>query len=135
MIKVDFKINKKALDILSAAHEKALPLTVENLSTAIESAQVVPFGQGYRSKDGALVAGGTLKRSQSHGVIDGRGFISWNTPYARRLYFHPEYNFSKLEHANAKGLWCDYWIYQDGKKDVISAYGKLLKMCAKGVIK
>ncbi|MDY2793966.1 hypothetical protein [Peptostreptococcus porci] len=123
MIKVDFKINKKALDILNAAHEKALPLTVENLSTAIESAQVVPMRDGV------------LKDSESHGVIDGRGFISWNTPYARRLYFHPEYNFSKLEHANARGLWCDYWIYQDGKKDVINAYGKLLKMCAKGVIK
>lgn len=123
MIKVDFKINKKALDILNAAHEKALPLTVENLSTAIESAQVVPMRDGI------------LKDSESHGVVDGRGFISWNTPYARRLYFHPEYNFSKLEHANARGLWCDYWIYQDGKKDVINAYGKLLKMCAKGVIK
>ncbi len=123
MIKVDFKINKKALDILNAAHEKALPLTVENLSTAIESAQVIPMRDGV------------LKDSESHGVIDGRGFISWNTPYARRLYFHPEYNFSKLEHANARGLWCDYWIYQDGKKDVINAYGKLLKMCAKGVIK
>lgn len=123
MIKVDFKINKKALDILNAAHEKALPLTVENLSTAIESAQVVPMRDGI------------LKDSESHGVVDGRGFISWNTPYARRLYFHPEYNFSKLEHANARGLWCDYWIYQGGKKDVINAYGKLLKMCAKGVIK
>lgn len=135
MIKVSFKLNKKALETLNQAHEKALPLTVETLSTNIETAQVVPFGQGYRNKDGAWVAGGTLKKSKSHGVKNGKGFISWNTPYARRLYFHPEYNFSKLEHANAQGLWCDYWIYRDGKKDVANAYGDFLKRNAKGVIK
>ena len=31
------------------------------------------------------------------------------TPYARRLYFHPEYNFSTKEHKNAGAEWFIPW--------------------------
>lgn len=31
--------------------------------------------------------------------------LSWNTPYARRLYWNPQYNFSKDSNPNARGLW------------------------------
>lgn len=35
----------------------------------------------------------------------GEGHIEWKTPYARRLYYNPEYNFSKDVNPNAQGLW------------------------------
>lgn len=35
----------------------------------------------------------------------GNGRIVWNTPYARRLYYNPQYNFSKDKNPNAGGLW------------------------------
>jgi hypothetical protein len=35
----------------------------------------------------------------------GKGHIEWRTPYARRLYYNPEYNFSKDKNPNAGGLW------------------------------
>lgn len=35
----------------------------------------------------------------------GSGLIMWQTPYARRLYYNPKYNFSKDVNPNARGLW------------------------------
>lgn len=35
----------------------------------------------------------------------GQGKIVWITPYARRLYYNPQYNFSKDKNPNAQGLW------------------------------
>ena len=33
-----------------------------------------------------------------------------DTPYARRLYFHPEYNFQTANNANARGRWLRDWM-------------------------
>ena len=46
------------------------------------------------------------------------------TPYARRLYFHPEYNFKRVNNANAGGKWFDSFLNDDF---IVNAYGKLLK--------
>jgi hypothetical protein len=35
----------------------------------------------------------------------GKGHIEWKTPYARRLYYNPQYNFSKDVNPHAQGLW------------------------------
>lgn len=35
----------------------------------------------------------------------GQGRLIWNTPYARRLYYNPQYNFSKDLNPKAQGLW------------------------------
>jgi hypothetical protein len=35
----------------------------------------------------------------------GQGKIMWKTPYAARLYYNPQYNFSKDMNPNAQGLW------------------------------
>jgi hypothetical protein len=35
----------------------------------------------------------------------GEGLIAWQTPYARRLYYNPQFNFSKDKNPNAQGLW------------------------------
>jgi Minor capsid protein len=35
----------------------------------------------------------------------GKGHIEWKTPYARRLYYNPQYNFSHDVNPDAQGLW------------------------------
>lgn len=35
----------------------------------------------------------------------GNGLVAWGTPYARRLYYNPQYNFSKDVNPNARGKW------------------------------
>ena len=62
-----------------------------------------------------------------------------STPYARRLYYHPEYNFHQTPwtdesgkkhegNANAKGRWLDDYM-KDGKKQNLApkAFGKFYK--------
>lgn len=122
MITVDIEWDMAKIEKIAKAGEKALGYTVDALSTEIESYQVVPF------RDGILVD------SQNHGVEDGVGFISWNTPYARRLYYHPEYNFNQDKHVNARGLWCDNWVYGDGNHWLKNTYISFLKQEVGGLI-
>lgn len=49
-----------------------------------------------------------LERS---GIINskiGEGLLIWNTPYARRIYYGEQYNFSKDKNPNARALWFEY---------------------------
>ncbi|MCP1285381.1 minor capsid protein [Bacillus sp. S0635] len=48
---------------------------------------------------------GELERSSIRFSKLGEGHIEWNTKYARRLYYNPQYNFSHDINPNAMGLW------------------------------
>lgn len=48
---------------------------------------------------------GELIRSGVRFSQPGEGHVEWNTPYARRLYYNPQYNFSHDTNPNAQGLW------------------------------
>jgi len=48
---------------------------------------------------------GELERSSIRSSEIGKGRLFWNTKYARRLYYNPQYNFSKDVSPNARGLW------------------------------
>lgn len=53
---------------------------------------------------------------------------SRDVPYARRLYYHPEYNFQKVNNANAGGLW--FRPYEEGgaKENMMQdIYMKIMK--------
>mgnify|MGYP005991767611 CR=1 FL=1 len=58
-----------------------------------DSNYFIPKQEGYLEKSGIL-----------HSRI-GQGHIEWKTPYARRLYYNPQYNFSQDVNPNATGLW------------------------------
>lgn len=58
-----------------------------------DSNYYIPQDQGFL-KDSALSASSV-----------GEGRVVWNTPYARRLYYNPQYHFSKDKNPNAQGLW------------------------------
>ncbi|WP_054634820.1 minor capsid protein [Thalassobacillus sp. C254] len=48
---------------------------------------------------------GDLIESGVRNSKPGDGKIMWSTPYSRRLYYNPQYNFSKDRNPNASGLW------------------------------
>ena len=48
---------------------------------------------------------GNLEQSSVRASLIGQGLLYWDTPYARRLYYNPQYNFSKDRNSNAQGLW------------------------------
>ena len=98
-------IDSKTLDTQAAV--TALEQTGEALHTEVVQAQVFPFDTGNLQNESTFV-----DYSQSK---DGKVTLVSNTPYARRLYYHPEYNFQTKENPNAKGMWYEDWM-PGGKK-------------------
>lgn len=122
-IKVDIKLNPEAIKAIQDAMVKSLPLTMEAMKTEINNMQVVPKEIG------------TLEESVVTGAENELGYISYNTPYARKLYYHPEYDFRQDKNPNAQGRWMDPFMHGEKKDWLADAFGKLLKQNAGGVIK
>ena len=103
MIRVStkLKLNMARIKELNQAAVTALEQTAEALHTEVVQAQVMPRDTGTLQNEGTFV---DLSESDK-GTVS----IVSSTPYARRLYFHPEYNFQKDENPNAKGLWFEDW--------------------------
>lgn len=114
------KINRGALRKLTQAQIGALEKTAEYVHTEIVQAQVMPRDTGALQNENTFV-----DYSDS-----GKGSCSIisSTPYARRLYFHPEYNFSQQENSHAGGKWLEPWA-EGGKKasSVKKAYAQFYK--------
>jgi hypothetical protein len=128
-VKVTTKIelNAQAIAKLESSAKEAMELTMEALKTEINNAQVVPRDHGDLTMSTGVSFGITTK-----GMT---GYISYNTPYARRLYFHPEYNFRTDKNTNARGRWLDEWVYGPRKDWLTGAFLQFWKMQAGGVIK
>ena len=106
--KSKIKLNMPRIKELTGAQGAEVEQTVEALHTEVVQDQVVPRDQGTLQNEAMFV--NTKK------VKQGRVSIVHSTPYARRLYFHPEYQFSKDENPNAKGKWFEDWE-PGGKKE------------------
>lgn len=102
------RIYDTVLRRLNAATVTALEKTGEHLHTEVVQAQVIPFDSGHLQNDSTFVDTSNSK--------NGSVSIIHSTPYARRLYYHPEYNFDKGENPNAKGKWYEDWL-PGGKKE------------------
>lgn len=104
MIKVNstVKLNFPKINQLTQAQVAALEQTAEDLHTEVEQAQVFPRDTGALQNESTFVD----TSESSHGKVS----IISSTPYARRLYFHPEFHFKKDENPNAKGKWYEDWL-------------------------
>lgn len=118
-MKVKVKMNNTVLRKLSNAQIKAAELTAEAVKTDVIAKNVMPFDTGDLQNESTSVD--TSKRYKGHFAI------SSNAPQARRLYFHPEYDFSKDKNPNAQGRWFDPWINGEYKKFAPNAYKKFYK--------
>lgn len=128
MIHVDsiVHINMNRLNNIEAAAVRALEQTGEELHTKIVQDQVVPRMDGDLQGKAFFVD----KSESSSGTVH----LVHSTPYARRMYYHPEYKFHRApwseditdkegkthhyEHdgnPNAKGKWFE--DYEPGGKE------------------
>ena len=96
------KLNMPRIRQLPQAAVTALELTGEALHTEVIQAQVFPFDTGHLQEDATFV---DYSRAN-----DGMVTLVSSTPYARRLYYHPEYHFQTKENPNAKGMWYEDWL-------------------------
>lgn len=109
----------------------ALEKTGETVLSDLVKSKMLPFGETKRdSENNVTYTGGTLEKSIHLDTSDsakGKVSIAASTPYARRLYFHPEYNFYRGENTNAQGKWFEPYIKGSKKEYAKKAYEKLLK--------
>lgn len=87
---------------LNQAAVSALERTAEALHTEVVQAQVMPFETGHLQEDATFV--------EYQHSDQGKVSIVSSTPYARRLYYHPEYNFQTDENPFAGGEWFEPWL-------------------------
>lgn len=113
------KIFDKAVKKLTNASSKALEATGEALHTEVVQAQVMPRDTGHLQNDSTFV---DYSQSKS-GIVS----LVHQTPYARRLYFHPEFNFQTKENPNAQGKWLEPWISGDKKEWCSETFKKFYK--------
>lgn len=119
-VKSSVKLNMPQIQQLTQAQVTALEQTAEALHTEVVQAQVFPFDTGNLQNESTFV-----DYSES-----GKGKVSIvsSTPYARRLYFHPEYHFRKGENPDARGKWYADWIPGGSQADfAIRAYKEIYR--------
>lgn len=117
-VKSTVKMNFPRIRQLEQAQVTALEHTAEELRTDVKQAQVMPFKTGTLQGEGTFV-----DYSESR---QGKVSIISNTPYARRLYFHPEYHFQTKENPNARGKWYSDWLPGGKKSDfAIDTYKRI----------
>ena len=124
--KVTIKLDRTKINTLINARNKALEETTEAMLSDIKTSAIVPKDTGELERSGFV----DLSK-----LDDGIASIIFDTPYARRLYWHPEYNFRQDKNINAQGKWMQSYIDGDNKEFVTEAYFKFLKIFSKGLIK
>ena len=124
--KVIIKFNNSAIGQLEQAQEQAIKMTMEAVLSDIKTSAVTP------KQTGELERSGFLDESKLHDMVVS---IVFDTPYARRLYWHPEYNFRKDKNPNARGKWMQSYIDGDKKDFVTDTYMKFFKQLSKGLVK
>ena len=104
MIKVNSIVNLDLPKIreLTEMQVEALEQTAGLLREETQQAQVFPRDTGTLQGEGTFV---DVSKSKQ-----GKVSLVSTTPYARKLYFHPEYHFHTDENPNAKGKWYEDWL-------------------------
>lgn len=114
------KLNTGVINQLDSNAKRALRDTTDALLTKIKNSQVMPFDTGNLQNESTFADYSQLEQ----GVTS----IISSTPYARRLYFHPEYNFSREENIAAGGLWLIPWLEGGTRQNFCSrTFAKIYK--------
>ena len=113
------KLNEAKLKELTIQQYISLAQTADALVTDLRDSQTMPFDTGNLQNDSTF-----LDDSQKE---QGRVSIVSSTPYARRLYYHPEYNFRTTNNRNAGGKWFEPYISGNRTDFLKDPFAKLFK--------
>lgn len=104
---VEIKLDIHAIKELEQAVEKSALIAIEQTKTDLINSAAMPFDTGDMQNNQTFVA------STENGAR-----LVTGSPQARRLYYHPEYNFQRGKNANAGAYWLESYISGD-KKDFV----------------
>lgn len=117
--KVMSKINTKNNAMIKYIAIQSLVGTADALKSDLEQSQTMPFDTGALQNRSTFVD----DSKKSSGVVS----IVSDTVYARRLYFHPEYNYQKTHNRNAGGVWFVPYISGSKKDYARKTFAKIMK--------
>ena len=96
------KLNRQRIKEIDKAAKISLEQTAEAVRTELISKQYMPFDNGTLQNENTFVDSSNLDK----GIVS----LVSSTPYARRLYFHPEYDFQFINNQNAQAYWFEPFI-------------------------
>ena len=118
-MRVTGRVNAAFLMRYKQKAQENLVKTADAMKTDLVQSQTMPFDTGALQNNSTFVDDSNKKQNKVTIVSD--------TPYARRLYFHPEYNFQKGKNPNAGGKWFEPYI-SGAKKDFASkTFSRLMR--------
>lgn len=118
-MKVNVKLYHQAVENIKEKARQGLLQTADAVKSDLVQSQTMPFDTGALQNRSTFVNDSDLKKDVVYIVSD--------TPYARRLYFHPEYNYQKAKNPNAGGLWFEPYIDGNKKEFAKNAFARIMK--------
>lgn len=118
-VKSTVKINKQRVKEIEKSAIISLEQTAEATRTELINKGYMPFDNGTLQNEATFV--------DTTDINNGKVSLVSATPYARRLYFHPEYDFQTVNNSNARGEWFEEFISGEDRDFVKNAFKKLFK--------
>lgn len=125
-VKIKITLDNAKIAQLAKTERQALEMTTEAMKSDMVSSAVIP------KQTGELERSGFVDTSELDNM---KTAIKFDTPYARRLYWHPEYTFRKDKNRNAQGKWMQAYIDGEKKDFAKETFIVFLKRLSKGLIK
>lgn len=126
-MKVTAVMNPQALHTISKAQSQALEMTGQQLLNDLRNSQTMPFDTGNMQNDQTYMD----DSKSDKGVVR----IVTDAPQARRLYFHPEYNFQKGKNPSAGAGWFEPYINGNKVPKLKQWFKQFMKRNGGGYIK
>lgn len=117
---IEIKFDKQAILMLEYAVKESAMTAMEQVESDLISSATMPFDTGDMQNNQTFVA------VEGEDTINGEEVFSvalvTGSPQARRLYYHPEYNFYHGHNKNAGAAWFEPYISGDKKDFVEKAF-------------
>ena len=97
-----FVRNNNVMRQITIHAQRALALAALDIRADLVESGTVPLESGHLQNQATYVDAANL----SHGRVA----VVSDTVYARRKYFHPEFNFDQSVNPNAGGRWFDTYL-------------------------
>lgn len=115
-MKVNIKLDYKAIERIERAARQAAAEALEAVYTDLVSSQTMPFDTGDMQNNQTFVS-----------ATDNGAVLVTGSPQARRLYFHPEYNFQRGKNPNAGAYWLEPYISGSKRGFVQAEFSEIFK--------
>ena len=116
---VKVKLNHKNISAIRKKANEALVETADAVKSNLQQSQTMPFDTGALQNRSTFVDD-SKKNSGKVSIVS-------DTPYARRLYFHPEYHFQTTHNPKAGGMWFEPYISGNKKTFARKAFARIMR--------